>query len=120
MISYEEAHQIGKELADRLLDGKYSYVLTTHIDKGHVHNHLIFCSADNITFSHYHDCKKNYWKIRNISDTLCQEHNLSTIMPDGKKGMKYNEWAANKSESSKKAELRKDINQTIRIVSTYS
>ena len=41
-VSYEEAHQIGKELADRLLDGKYSYVLTTHIDKGHVHNHLIF------------------------------------------------------------------------------
>lgn len=119
-VSYEEAHQIGKELADRLLEGKYSYVLTTHIDKGHVHNHLIFCSADNITFSHYHDCKKNYWKIRNLSDTLCQEHNLSTIMPDGKKGMKYNEWAANKSESSKKAQLRKDINQTIRIVSTYS
>ena len=119
-VSYEEAHQIGKELADRLLEGKYSYVLTTHTDKGHVHNHLIFCSADNITFSHYHDCKKNYWKIRNLSDTLCQEHNLSTIMPDGKKGMKYNEWAANKSESSKKAQLRKDINQTIRIVSTYS
>ena len=41
-------------------------------------------------------------------------------MPNGKKGMKYNEWAANKSESSKKAQLRKDINQTIRIVSTYS
>lgn len=119
-VSYKEAHQIGKELADRLLDGKYSYVLTTHTDKGHVHNHLIFCSADNITFSHYHDCKKSYWKIRNLSDTLCQEHNLSTIMPDGKKGMKYNEWAANKSESSKKAQLRKDINQTIRIVSTYS
>ena len=119
-VSYEEAHQIGKELADRLLEGKYSYVLTTHTDKGHVHNHLIFCSADNITFSHYHDCKKNYWKIRNLSDTLCQEHNLSTIMPNGKKGMKYNEWAANKSESSKKAQLRKDINQTIRIVSTYS
>ena len=91
-VSYEEAHQIGKELADRLLEEKYSYVLTTHTDKGHVHNHLIFCSADNITFSHYHDCKKNYWKIRNLSDTLCQEHNLSTIMPDGKKGMKYNEY----------------------------
>ena len=90
-VSYEEAHQIGKELADRLLEGKYSYVLTTHTDKGHVHNHLIFCSADNITFSHYHDCKKNYWKIRNLSDNLCQEHNLSTIIPDGKKGMKYNE-----------------------------
>lgn len=38
-VSYKEAHAIGKELADNLLQGKYSYVLTTHIDKGHVHNH---------------------------------------------------------------------------------
>lgn len=40
-VSFEEAHRIGKELADRLLQGKYSYVVTTHIDKGHVHNHII-------------------------------------------------------------------------------
>lgn len=46
-VSYEEAHAIGKELANQLLEGRYSYVLTTHIDKGHVHNHLIFCAADN-------------------------------------------------------------------------
>ena len=90
-----------------IIMGECSYVLTTHTDKGHVHNHLIFCSADDITFSHYHDCKKNYWKIRNLSDTLCKEHNLSTIMPNGKKGMKYNEWAANKSESSKKHSCEK-------------
>lgn len=41
-VSFEEAHQIGKELADKVLEGKYSYVVTTHIDKGHVHNHIIF------------------------------------------------------------------------------
>ena len=46
-VSYEEAHRIGKELADKVLEGKYSYVLTTHIDKGHIHNHIIFCAADN-------------------------------------------------------------------------
>lgn len=40
-VSFEEAHQIGKELADKVLEGKYSYVVTTHIDKGHVHNHII-------------------------------------------------------------------------------
>ena len=44
-VSFEEAHQIGKELADKVLEGKYSYVVTTHIDKGHVHNHIIFCAA---------------------------------------------------------------------------
>lgn len=51
-VSYEEAHAIGKELADKLLGGRYSYVLTTHIDKGHIHNHLIFCAADNIDYKH--------------------------------------------------------------------
>ena len=40
-VSYEEAHRIGKELADKVLGGKYEYVLTTHIDKGHIHNHII-------------------------------------------------------------------------------
>ena len=42
-VGFEEAHHIGKELADKLLEGKYSYVVTTHIDKGHVHNHIVFC-----------------------------------------------------------------------------
>lgn len=51
-VSYSEAHTIGKELADEVLQGKYSYVLTTHIDKGHVHNHIIFCAADNINYNH--------------------------------------------------------------------
>ena len=50
-VGFEEAHRIGKELADKLLEGKYSYVVTTHIDKGHVHNHIIFAllTTSNIT-----------------------------------------------------------------------
>ena len=80
-VSYEEAHAIGKELADKLLGERYSYVLTTHIDKGHIHNHLIFCAADNIDYKHYHDCKKSYWNIRSLNDKLCQEHGLSVIEP---------------------------------------
>ncbi len=47
-VSFEEAHAIEKKVAERLLIGKYSYVLTTHIDKGHVDDHLIFCSVDNL------------------------------------------------------------------------
>jgi len=62
-VSFEEAHTIGQELADRVLEGKYSYVVTTHIDKGHVHNHIIFCAADNIEHDKYHDCDKTYYRI---------------------------------------------------------
>ena len=72
--------QIGKELADKVLEGKYSYVVTTHIDKGHVHNHIIFCAADNMEHNKYHDCKQSYYRIRKLSDELCSEHNLSVII----------------------------------------
>ena len=80
-VGFEEAHHIGKELADKLLEGKYSYVVTTHIDKEHVHNHIIFCAADNIEHNKYHDCKQSYYHIRKLSDELCKEHNLSVIIP---------------------------------------
>ena len=70
-VGFEESHRIGKELADKLLEGKYSYVVTTHIDKGHVHNHIIFCAADNIEHNKYHDCKQSYYHIRKLSDELC-------------------------------------------------
>ena len=85
-VSYEEAHRIGKELADKVLEGKYSYVLTTHIDKGHIHNHIIFFAADNIEHNKYHDCKQSYYHIRKLSDELCKEHNLSIIIPGGERG----------------------------------
>ena len=94
-VSFEEAHIIGQELADRVLEGKYSYVITTHIDKGHVHNHVLFCAADNIEHNKYHDCKKTYYRIRHLSDELCKEHNLSIISPAGQRGKNYMEWQAN-------------------------
>ena len=53
-VSFEEAHQVGIELCEKILEGKYEYVLATHIDKDHIHNHIIFNSIDveegNISF----------------------------------------------------------------------
>ena len=118
-VSFEEAHQIGKELADKVLEGKYSYVVTTHIDKGHVHNHIIFCAADNIEHDKYHDCKQSYYRIRKLSDELCKEHNLSVIIPGGQRGKKYNEWQSDENGTSSKPQIRKDINFCIKSASTY-
>ena len=92
-VSYDEAHRIGIELADKLLEGKYSYVISTHIDKGHIHSHIIFCAADNIEHKKYNDCKRTYYHIRELSDTLCKEHNLSVINPSQNKGKRYNLFA---------------------------
>ena len=118
-VSYKEAHQIGVELADKLLEGKYSYVVTTHIDKGHVHNHIIFCAADNVNHEKYHDCKKTYYNIRNLSDTLCKEHELSVITPGEKRGKTYKEWQAGKNGSAWKDQLKADIDEAIKNAETY-
>jgi hypothetical protein len=118
-VSFEEAHQIGKELADKVLEGKYSYVITTHIDKEHVHNHIIFCAADNIGHDKYHDCRQSYYHIRKLSDELCREHNLSVIIPCGERGKKYNEWQSDKNSAAWKTQIRKDINSAIKAASAY-
>lgn len=77
----EQAHEIGKKLADTVTGGKYEYVLATHIDKGHVHNHIMFCAANFIDRTKYNSNKKSLYQIRNANDKLCREYNLSTIIP---------------------------------------
>ena len=70
----EQAHEIGRQLADEVLQGKYPYVLTTHIDKGHVHNHVIFCAVDMVNQRKYVSNRRSYAYIRRTSDRLCKEH----------------------------------------------
>ena len=118
-VSHEEAHRIGIELADKLLGGRYSYVVATHTDKGHPHNHIIFCAADNIDHKKYNACKKSYYHIRQLSDELCKEHNLSIIEPSGKKGKKYVQWKAEQEGTSWKKRLQEDIDECIRIAKSY-
>ena len=118
-VSYKEAHQIGIELADKLLEGKYSYIVATHIDKGHVHNHIIFCAADNINHEKYHDCKKTYYHIRHLNDELCSEHQLSVLPPTDQRGKTYKEWLSNKNNSSWKTRLKNDIDEAIQTADTY-
>ena len=118
-VGFEEAHRIRKELADKLLEGKYPYIVTTHIDKGHVHNHIIFCVADNIEHNKYHDCKQSYYHIRKLSDELCKEHNLSVIIPGAQRGRKYKEWHSEQNGSAWKTQIRKNINFCIKSASTY-
>ncbi len=118
-VSYQEAHRIGVELADKLLEGRYSYIVSTHIDRGHVHNHIIFCAADNVNHEKYHDCKKTYYNIRSLSDELCREHELSVITPRKKRGKTYKEWQAGKNGSSWKEQLKADIDEAIKAAAAY-
>ena len=118
-VSFEEAHCIGQELADKVLEGEYSYVVATHVDKDHVHNHIIFCAADNLEHNKYHDCKQTYYRIRKLSDELCADHKLSIISPGQERGKSYKEWQSNRNNTSWKTQIRKDINASIRSSANY-
>ena len=112
-VDFNMAHQVGMELADKLLENKYSYVIATHIDKEHCHNHIIFCAVDNVDHKKYNDCKRTYRHIRNLSDELCREHGLSVIIPAGQKGMTHYEWQMAKSRTSWKAQMKSDMDNAI-------
>jgi len=66
-VSFEEAHQVGIELCEKILGVKYEYVLATHIDKGNIHNHIIFNSIDVDEGKVYHSYYGSYMDIRNQS-----------------------------------------------------
>ena len=118
-VDFNTAHQVGIELADKLLENKYSYVIATHVDKEHCHNHIIFCAVDNVEHKKYNDCKRTYRHIRNLSDELCKEHGLSVIIPAGQKGMTHYEWQMTKVGTSWKAQMKSDMDNAIREAHSY-
>ena len=118
-VSPEEAHEIGMQLAKEILGGKYEFVLTTHVDKGHIHNHLIFNAVSFVDHKHYHSNKRSYHYIRRTSDRLCQEHGLSVIVPGQDKGKSYIEHTAAKAGTSYKARLEAAIDRLIPACSDF-
>jgi len=119
-VTPEEAHEIGRKFADELLGGKYKYVLTTHIDKEHIHNHLIFCNVDNIekkSFEYTRNRGKNSWKeVRSISDKLCREYQKSVVAENElsqKSGKKYNKYMGFQVKQSFRQKLMLAIDHTI-------
>ena len=109
----EQAHEIGRQLADEVLQGKYPYVLTTHIDKGHLHNHIIFCAVDMVNCRKYVSNRRSYAYIRRTSDRLCRENGLSVVKPGKDKGKSYAEWDAQRKGKSWKAKLKITIDAAI-------
>ena len=112
-VTPEEAHQIGLELAKEILGGKYEFVLTTHIDRGHIHNHVIWNAVSFADHKHYHSNKRSYYEIRRASDRLCKEHGLSVIVPGQEKGKSFVEHQAVRNGTSYKAKLKSVIDRLL-------
>ena len=118
-VTPELAHEIGKQFADEILDGKYEYVLTTHIDKDHVHNHLIFNAVDFVDYHAYKSYKRIYYDMREVSDRLCKENGLSVIPPSQNKGMSYKEYTEAKRGTSWKQKLKQTIDRLVITAKDY-
>ena len=94
--------------------------MTTHIDRGHIHNHIIFCAASFIDHRKYVSNKRSYYGIRNISDKLCREHGLSVVVPGrGSKGKSYAEYQAEKTGTSWKGKLKIAVDSLVPQVGSF-
>ena len=118
-VTPELAHEIGKQFADEILEGKYEYVLTTHIDKDHVHNHLIFNAVDFVDYHAYKSYKRIYYDMREVSDRLCKENGLSVIPPSQNKGMSYKEYTEAKRGTSWKQKLKQTVDRLVITAKDY-
>lgn len=112
-VNYETAHKIGIELADKIFEGRFQYVCATHIDRGHVHNHIIANSVSFKDGKKFYDQKKTMYQIREFSDELCRENGLSVITEPKEKGRSQYEHSLDKKGKSWKSLLRKNIDKAI-------
>ena len=118
-VSPEVAHEIGKQFADEWLKGKYEYVIATHIDKGHCHNHIIFNAVNFVDYHSYRSNKRTYRELRLLSDEICKEHGLSVIPPSQSKGMDYKEYTEAKKGTSWKQKLKQTIDRLVITAKDY-
>ncbi|NLD48624.1 MAG: relaxase/mobilization nuclease domain-containing protein [Clostridiaceae bacterium] len=105
-ITPEQAHEIGKKLVELFTKGKHEYVITTHVDKKHTHNHIIFNSTTIDCARKFNNYYNSSSTIRKISDRLCRENNLSVVEPKAQKGQHYKEWQEDKKGGNCKSNLK--------------
>lgn len=113
-ITPEQALEIGRQYADLVTGGKYEYVIATHIDRGHIHNHIIFNATSCETYRKYHHGTEDIQRIRDLSDKLCYENNLSVIAEtSGRKGKNHQEYNESKKGGSWKDRLADLIDSAV-------
>ena len=116
-VTPELAHRIAKELADRVLGGRYEYIIGTHLNTGHIHSHIVWNSVSRIDGKKYHSNGKSYvTQIRAVSDELCRKYKLSVIDTENSNHVAkpYAEWLAEKNnQPTWRTAIRQDVDDAI-------
>lgn len=117
-VTPELAHQIAQELAERVLGGRYEYVIGTHLNTNHIHSHIVWNSVSRIDGKKYHSNGKTYvTQIRAVSDELCRKYKLSVIDTEKSDAAAkpYAEWLAEKNgQPTWRTAIRQDVDDAIR------
>ena len=122
-VTPELAHQIGVELADQLLGGRYQAVVTTHLNTRHIHNHIVWCAVALDNGRKYHSNAKSYYtEVRAKSDALCRQYGLSVIeTPESERGKRqYAKWQAEANgQPTWRTAIRMDVDEAIALALTW-
>ena len=110
------AHEIGNRLAMELTDGKHEFVLATHVDKDHIHNHVVFNQVSFVDHKKFRMNMTSFKKMQDISDRLCDSYGLSVIEKSGHKGKDYIEYKNIGSRNSNRQMLKNTIDSFIPFV----
>ncbi len=112
-ITPEEANRIGYETARRFLKGNHAFIVATHTDKAHIHNHLLWNSTNLACTRKFRDFKRSGEAIAKLSDTICVENRLSIIPEPRRKGKRYDQWLGERRKPSQRELLRMVIDETL-------
>ena len=118
-ITPEDANKLGYKIAMEFTDGEHQFIVATHIDKHHIHNHIEFNSTALDCSHKFNNVKNSFIPLRKINDRICQEFGLDIIEEPQDKGKHYAEWSAEKAGKSWKARLRQTIDKVLPKVSTF-
>ena len=122
-ITPELAHQIGVELADQLLNGRYQAIVTTHLNTSHIHNHMVWCAVALDNGRKYHSNARSYYtEVRARSDALCRQYGLSVIeTPESERGKRqYAKWQAETNgQPTWRTAIRMDVDEAISMALTW-
>ena len=114
-VTPEEANQIGYELASELLKGDYAFIVATHTDRKHIHNHIAFCSVSLECTHKFRDVIRSGKLVAELSDKICEEHRLSVIKNPQDKTVSYDKWLGNNAKTSGRDWLRMTIDAALRM-----
>ena len=118
-VTPNQAHEIGVELARRLWGDRFQILITTHLDKEHLHNHFCLNSVSFVDGKKFRGGSKAYWQMRAESDKICAEYGLSVIKNPGK-GKNYAEWKAeHDGRPTIRGQIKEELDEIIKCSYTY-